>query len=32
MKATGETAAAICRTLRIGRTNLYRYLTEDVVA
>ena len=29
MKATGETAATICRTLGIGRTTLYRYLAES---
>ena len=28
MKANGETAATICRTLGIGRTTLYRYLAE----
>ena len=26
MKESGETAATICKTLRIGRTTLYRYL------
>src|SRR6201984_2575298 len=29
MKANGETAATICRTLGIGRTTLYRYLAES---
>jgi DNA invertase Pin-like site-specific DNA recombinase len=29
MKANGETAATICRTLGIGGTTLYRYLTES---
>ena len=29
MKANGETAATICRTLRIARTTLYRYLGES---
>jgi DNA invertase Pin-like site-specific DNA recombinase len=29
MKTNGETAATICRTLGIGRTTLYRYLTES---
>ena len=28
MKASGETATTICRTLGIGRTTLYRYLAE----
>ena len=28
MKAAGETGAAICKTLGIGRTTLYRYLAE----
>jgi predicted transcriptional regulator YheO len=32
MKATGETAATICKTLGIGRTTLYRYLAEDDTA
>ena len=29
MKANGETAATICKTLGIGRTTLYRYLAES---
>ena len=29
MKANGETAATICKTLGIGRTTLYRYLALD---
>ena len=29
MKANGETAAPICRTLGIGRTTLYRYLVDE---
>lgn len=29
MKASGETAATICKTLGIGRTTLYRYLSES---
>jgi DNA invertase Pin-like site-specific DNA recombinase len=29
MKANGETAATICRTLEVGRTTLYRYLAES---
>ena len=29
MKANGETAATICRTLAIGRTTLYRYLSDS---
>ena len=29
MKASGETAATICKTLGIGRTTLYRYLAES---
>jgi len=32
MKANGETAATICRTLGIERTTLYRYLAEDETA
>jgi predicted transcriptional regulator YheO len=28
MKENGETVATICKTLGIGRTTLYRYLTE----
>jgi DNA invertase Pin-like site-specific DNA recombinase len=29
MKANGETAATICRTLGVGRTTLYRCLAES---
>ena len=29
MKANGETAATICKTLGIGRTTLYRYLADS---
>jgi DNA invertase Pin-like site-specific DNA recombinase len=29
LKASGETAATICKTLGIGRTTLYRYLAEN---
>jgi len=29
LKANGETAATICKTLGIGRTTLYRYLAEN---
>jgi hypothetical protein len=28
MKAHGETAATVCAALGVGRTTLYRYLTE----
>lgn len=28
MKETGETAATICKTLNVGRTTLYRYLSD----
>lgn len=29
MKASGETAVTICKTLGIGRTTLYRYLGDE---
>ena len=29
VKANGETAATICRTLGIGRTTLYRYMAQS---
>ena len=29
MKAAGETAAVICRTLGVSKTTLYKYLAAD---